>query len=989
MLICALAIVAVLLAAPTFAQDDPLRAGALLWLDLDGPPETALTCAVTGVTCVTTGRPRFQDNALLASQFASVSVPQLGGAAAQELTLAAWVAPSERPQGYQSILYRGKRQGTSLQQIHFYLSLFDGRPEFKFKDEQGVWHGIMRNADVFSVPGAAPVPLADVPAVPTARWSHVAASFDHGRVVLYLDGEPILAGTTSTDHLVPNGHPLRIGEAQADGGARTYLFRGLIDAVRIHGRALSPEEIATLYARERATHPAEPLTIERPLPEGYDPEFRTKLPLVAAWELDPPPVRVGPQTTCRVMPHRGALVPVIDGVPVYPMAMMPEPYAADEMIELSCRDFAAAGIDLYSEILWSWATPGQGCHGWWRGPTEYDFDRLDRRIRAIIAANPNARIFPRVKLNPPQWWLAEHPDEIARNADGSPGEQASLASLAWEETYARLLRDLIGHMEGSDYAGHIIGYHPAGGRASEWYWWGENGQTDFSPAAVARWRSWLAQRYGDHTEALRAAWGDPAASFATAMPPDPDQRQAVHHGIFRDPIRARRVIDYRCFLSDMVSRNIVRSCRIVKEATGGSKLAGVFYGYSAYSVTQDGFQGLRAVLDAPEVDFLASPTAYDYRRGGEPGSFVSTYFGSYRLHGKLFFDEVDTRTHLYPGDETYRTDTLAETQAVIQRAAGYSLSRGTGLWWFLLAGNATFHQAEVMDTVAAMSQAGADALDADRAPTAQVAVFVDEPSMHYTGGEYQVRRAYTRQTIDELACMGAPFDVYLLSDIGHPDLPDYRLYIFLNAFALDDDLRRSIETVVRREDRTALWVYAPGYVKATGFDVAGIADLTGIAIRASEESMPCECTVGPPHTITDAMPALHTEPWQVAPGFSATDPQATVLATTAGQPSLVVREFADWRSAWSLLPPRRELLLGLCRYAGVHVYSESFDPFFANTGYAVIHTASAGAKRITLPVPADVTELTTGVSMGKRVRTIEDRLPAGVTRIYRTAPPAG
>ena len=80
----------------------------------------------------------------------------------------------------------------------------------------------------------------------------------------------------------------------------------------------------------------------------------------------------------------------------------------------------------------------------------------------------------------------------------------------------------------------------------------------------------------------------------------------------------------------------------------------------------------------------------DYRRGGDPGTLISTYDGSYRLHNKLYWDEVDTRTHLCTSLVHYRTATLDETVAVLQRSFGYSLTKGTGLWWFLLAGNATF-----------------------------------------------------------------------------------------------------------------------------------------------------------------------------------------------------------------------------------------------------------------------------------------------------------
>ena len=195
------------------------------------------------------------------------------------------------------------------------------------------------------------------------------------------------------------------------------------------------------------------------------------------------------------------------------MAMMPEPYAKDEEVTLSCRDFAAAGVDLYSEIFWSWMSPRDGAHSWWLGPGQYDFARIDARVRAVLEANPKALLMPRIKLNPPKWWLDAHPDDIVRYADGKAGPQVSMASREWTALYSQMLRDVIGHMEKSDYASRIFGYHPAGGGSSEWFWWGHNeGAIDFSPVAVASWREWLRARYRDDAGLARAGGNLPPGS---------------------------------------------------------------------------------------------------------------------------------------------------------------------------------------------------------------------------------------------------------------------------------------------------------------------------------------------------------------------------------------------------------------------------------------------------------------------------------------------
>ena len=986
-----LTLLCVVLAAhgdPAWTQETHLPAqDCALWLDFEKAEGNQFACRATGAVCEVPGQALTQQGALHVTPFNTVQVPELPALRGKEqLTLSVWVAPQEPLSSYQTLLYKGKRKGPAIQQIHFSLCLCDGRPELKFKDEAGAWKGILRNGPLFVVPGHKPVPVTEVPSVAYRQWSHVAATFDRGRIVIHLNGQPILAGDCPVQRLVPNDYPLRIGEAESETGHRAYLCPGLIDDVRIFNRALAAEEIATLYQQDRPNHPEGRLTF-RPLdPPGYDPQFKTKLPLVTAYEQSLPRSPERKQISSSIKTYTGVPTLHVDGKPVYAMAMMPEPYVTDEQITLSCRDFAAAGLTLYSEIFWSWMQPQQGCHGWWLGPGRYDFKKIDSRIRAILAADPRALIFPRIKLNPPDWWLKTHPDEIVRLADGTSGRQVSLASLAWEEAYARMLRDVVRHMETSDYAGHIVGYHPAGGGSSEWFWWGKTGLVDYCPAAVRRFRSWVAQRYGGNVAALRRAWANDSLTLDSVQPPTLALRQASEHRFFRHPRVAGQVIDYRTFLSDMVSRNIARSCSIVKEETGGTKFAGVFYGYSAYCTTQNGFQGLARVLAAPAVDFLCAPTAYDYRRGGEPGSLISTYNGSYRLHNKLYWDEVDTRTHLCPSLVHYRTATLDETVAVLQRSFGYTLTKGTGLWWFLLAGNATFHQAEVMDAIAQIKRAGDDALDIDRTAIHDVAVFIDEPSMHYTNSRSNppLRIGLLRKTLDELACMGAPCDTYLLSDLAHPDLPDYKLYIFLNAFHVDAKTQAAIDAKVKTANKTAVWVYAPGYVGEDGFSTDAMAALTGMSIQVHDTSVPAQLAVADtPHVITSKVSQHERLGWSVGPVFSVNDPAAVALGRTGEHVSLALRESDSWRSVYSMLPLSRQLLLGLCRYAGVHVYSETFDPLSANKSFVMIHTASAGAKHIVLPADYDVTDVLTGRLVTRGSHEIHETLPTGVTRIYR------
>ncbi|MCX7886206.1 MAG: hypothetical protein N3B01_02970 [Verrucomicrobiae bacterium] len=483
-----------------------------------------------------------------------------------------------------------------------------------------------------------------------------------------------------------------------------------------------------------------------------------------------------------------------------------------------------------------------------------------------------------------------------------------------------------------------------------------------------------------------------------------DLRKAAEHFVFRDPRKARCVIDYRQFLTDVTVQNIIRSCRICKEETGGRKIAGVFYGYSFHcaaerpiSLSNLGFLGLKQVLESPHVDFLCAPTDYNRRRGGEPGNFLSAYTSSYQLHGKLYWDEADIHTHHARERKPHATSSLAETLAVCERGFGYMLTKGTALWWFTLAGDNTFHDDAIMERIAQMQQGGQSTLAVDKSSASEIAVFADEESLLYMGTNSKALLQPLMSQIQmhyKLATMGAPYDLYLLSDLADTRMRDYKLYLFLNPFYLSDAMREAIKAKVRRNGAVAVWFYAPGYIREDGtFSVDAIHDLTGIRVRQANEEREFRLTItSHDHPITSELTRStdlgRTQPF--GPVFWVEDPQATALGKLApdGKVGLAVKDFGTWRSVYCASPlVSTGLLRGLARYAGAHVYSTTDDPFFANRNFAMIHTATAGTKQIVLPRQCDAYDLLSGQLVGRRTTTISLDLPASTTRIFLLAAP--
>ncbi len=918
----------------------------------------------------------------------------------KELTLTAWVATQEL-RGYRTIVYKGNRKNDP-ERIQFCLDLWNGRLEFKYKDKDGKWQGILINNNNFKNG-------INITPIPTRQWQHLAATFNNGEIVLYVNGKVVAKSgpVGQALELLSNKFPVLIGAANLSGSdKRAYSFDGLLNDIRIYGKSLSVLKVREIYETEKSNYPSGKIKIKEvadPAMAGYDPQFKYKLKLTLKYdkELSPDLIK-GKKTTAKVVAYKGIPALFIDDKPVFPMQMMPSPWGSIKETFYPCRDFAAAAIDLYSDIIYTaFGNAGKkdGEEDWWLGEGKYDFKKVDNSLMQIVKANPKAMILIRIKLNPPKWWQDKYPDEISVYYKAgkyvSTKVCASLASEVWEIAYERMLRDFIRHVESSDYAGHIYGYSPAGGLASEWYWYGHNkGIVDYSLAAKRRFKNWLKERYKNDVMELRESWKNNNVTFENAEIPAPQERTKAGNCIFINPETSAKIIDYRNFQTCIVSGNIIRSSRICKEETDYKKATCVFYGYSMLfegntyrtRLGNNGFQGLARVLDSPYVDFICSPTDYRKRRGGEPGVFISAYNGSYRLHNKLYWDEADIRTHFYKQQTAGRTSNMKETISVLQRAFGYSLSKGTAMWWFLIVGNAVFHHDDIMQSIAKMKELGDNSMKDDKTPVAKAALIVDEKSMDYT--RYNGNRMFKSiiwGTYLNTAVCGAPFDVYLQSDIMNKDMPDYKLYIFVNGFLYDEKYSKAVKEKLSRNNAVAVWCYAPGYLTSEGFSESTMEKLTGIKIRV--ENTENEINFKPDLTkkslITAQCEKCEFRRYSIAPVFYVEDPEAEILGTINGKSALAVKDMGKWKSVYCMVPLSKELLQGLVDYAGIHIYSRSYDVIYANSSYIMLHSGVSGKKTISLPGKYKVTEILSGKIIGKGISCFTDEISAPQTKIYR------
>lgn len=580
------------------------------------------------------------------------------------------------------------------------------------------------------------------------------------------------------------------------------------------------------------------------------------------------------------------------------------------------------------------------------------YESLDERIAALTANYPEALILPRLVFVPAQGWRQQYPNEVQQYQENATDDPSIASERFWFEAELAL-RKLIAHVRRTTYGERVIGYHLERG---EWFHPIYTGY-DRSYANREGFRDWLRAKYGNNEVALRAAWFDGQVQFYTAeVPPQPAPRKEV---AFFEPRRERRWIDFLEYTSEVTAQRLGRLAQTVKEATEGEALVSVCYGYTfEFGHTFSGHLALHRLLAEPSIDIVAGPPAYRGRQPGGSGAFPSPV-NSIGLHGKLWLSEDDTKTHLAIQDQgddfNPRMPGRGATDAVHSRAVGMALAYRCGIGWMDLWGDGWLDSEDVWRSARAYLRRTALARSSRRAESPEVVALVDERSLlHVQRGEEFVRRLLHDQR-NLLLRSGASVGFYLQSDVTHPDFPtDAKLYLFLTPYRLPEDQRAAIRERIQSGGKTLVWMYAVGACTDRGEIGESPHDLLGFSLRPQAWlSEIGSRTTDVRHPITESIrDRIIGQRERLSPSYYVDDdsPGIITLAEYAqsGLPSLVVREFGEWRSVFCGEPTlSQELLRGLCRYAGVHLYTPGAEEYvYANSGWLTVHAIRDGQRTV-------------------------------------------
>lgn len=667
-------------------------------------------------------------------------------------------------------------------------------------------------------------------------------------------------------------------------------------------------------------------------------------------------------------------------------------------------------------------------------------EKFSEEAKILLSVVPDAYIIPRISLHPTEEWMKNNPDEIVKYSDGRniPTKMYmetfqrimdgmySLCSQKWREDAGSALMETIAELMKLSCADRIAGFFLCAGGTSEWYYinpldFPEDGAYgDFSLSFKTHFESYLKEKYGEnHPEAdippietrfyaseLDKAIATPGRIYASDPAPAPVKKDA-HIGSFLDVDSHMHTFDFFRAWHLGTAESIIYFAKLIKEKYP-QFIVGAFYGSWGWSerIYASNAGGVMKILESPYVDALANPGVYENR---QPGGFTGQrqMHDSYRLHNSIYIVEEDTRTH---AENTHFGDlaemfTIEDTINVLKRDFGRNICEDLQAWWFdqHISGG-RYKYPEVYTLFAKQQEIALEAYSTDRTKNSEIAFIYDEESLHVVSNQttdetVEIPRGY------DIARIGAPVDQYYHNDMADPGMPDYKLYVFCNTFMLSDDERNVIREKLRKNNATALFLYAPGIINPdskTKLSAENIYNLTGIkcvmdkgktspAFKKCHDNFEIETNkiYGLFFERERNNISFHTRhPYRsyLYPGIFAKDEDATVLARFCqnGEPAVTMKDAGGYTSVLcGAKYANAEVLRAVAKLAGCHIYEEAGNVLYANPNYITLHASHSGKVKIKLPAKKDVWEVYENKCYGKSTDVIEYEAIYGETKMFK------
>ena len=636
------------------------------------------------------------------------------------------------------------------------------------------------------------------------------------------------------------------------------------------------------------------------------------------------------------------------------------------------------------------------------------FDRIARSIRNLLRIEPGAYVIVQMDMRTSPAWQDANPDDCLRMWDGRRMHESFCSRKYCDEARSHV-GNMVKFAQSQPWGNRVIGYLVEIGEP-EGVLSGGPDIGDYSSQGIEAFREFVRTRYGT-AEALREAYGDPALTFEKAYPDREKMIQTgAKGGCFLDPATQRLVIDYHEFLSSLVPSLLMDCGRVIKAASGGRALVGSYWAYLLEDLCwgqyshQRSHSYLHNVLASPYLDFFASPFNYWYpsRHAGDPYRPFQAY-DTLRVNGKIHIAECDQRTFRTSQLLYGRHHSRQETLSLIRRDTATALMHGMGMWFSDWSANdfadrrqaePWFEDDEILAQISSLRQTYERTIALPRGKTqAEAAIFTSGTSYYFHDNNAKpiYEEAVHRTAFYNIPMSGVPVDELIFEDILKPEVQKgYKCFVFINAFYMTPDQRRAVEGL-KREGRTLVWLYAPGYVSDTGLATAGIESVTGFRVGIDHTKQPLTYRLEGGDSeftrLAEDVP-YGGQSGPVSPRFFIhEDPGIKVIGRYAdGKTALAARDFGSYKSVYCTSPyVPTAVFRNIARWAGCHVYVDQEMYLDATDDFLMLTNSFQAEREVTVRLPArkDVFDLESGKPTAQGVDALRIVMQPGETVLYR------
>ena len=244
----------------------------------------------------------------------------------------------------------------------------------------------------------------------------------------------------------------------------------------------------------------------------------------------------------------------------------------------------------------------------------------------------------------------------------------------------------------------------------------------------------------------------------------------------------------------------------------------------------------------------------------------------------------------------------------------------------------------------------------------------------------------------------------------NPNMPDYKLYVFINNIYLSTAEREVIKKKLAKNHATALFLYGAGIMnpdKSPIFDLHNAEELTGFKLEMTDGVWDGKFQVFGEHPIAkglkddvyygafDRKMRFNSSGYRgkvreiennLLPLITECDPDAECAAFFADsrKSALSIKECDGYTSIYcGSKYVNNEVVRSIAAFAGCHIYCHTNDVLYANKNYLTFHASSGGDKVIYLPANARAVEVYEGVEYCTGASEIRFSIKRGQTKMFR------